>query len=501
MVDQIFYYNDPEAEPPLEVKHVVIDASQLEALPEEGLSHRPELTKIEFQNSVDESSMIVEIGDRAFNFCASLHSIFQMPSTLQRIGQAAFHLCSTLGFLHLPDGIQVIGEGAFESCVSLLTIRIPSSVLRLERATFRDCRQLRSIELPPTLESIGGVAFVGCLELVNIYIPDSVIMERNSFFFSGCTKLDFLAQRSEDDTTTSMDEAIVLGLRNRFTDLPIHEICYYQSYHSLEENLDRLKQMVSLQFYDFEQHVDDLGMSPFHVLSLSADPKPKLAEALTNKIVKENLAVDRLRRGCLDILKCRLCLLSPCSSSSSRMDSYYDQQQEQQFAPRLLSDAHGHGALFFACLNIAPGSTEMIKYMFRLNSSKELAQFGLPRWRDEIFSLIDRELDGNDGTRTTTMNEEEDDSSSANLDYQNRLQKIVLMGRHVARYRLKEKLSILELAVWKAAQRLEEPGGGGGSSKSSACQEHRQTCRTLCGADVITSNVLPFLSAAARDAD
>mmetsp|Transcript_29615 Transcript_29615/g.71274 ORF Transcript_29615/g.71274 Transcript_29615/m.71274 type:complete len:489 (-) Transcript_29615:54-1520(-) len=480
-MDPIFYFNDAEAEPPLEVKHVVIDASQLQALPADGLCHRPELTKVEFRNIGDgneSSSRMTDIGDRAFNFCACLHSIFQMPLTLQRIGQAAFHLCSTLGFVHLPDGIQVIGEGAFESCVSLLTIRIPSSVRTIERATFRGCRQLRSIELPQTLESVGGVAFFGCLELVNIYLPDSVnILGVN--LFSGCTKLEPLAQRSGDNT---MDEAIIMGLRNRFRELPIHEFCYYQSYHSLEENLDDLEDMVSLQFYDFEQHVDDLGMSPFHILSLSAEPNAKLAEALTNKVVKESMAVDRLRRGCLDILQCRFC----CWSRSSTRNWDY----EQEHVPRLLSDTHNHGALFYACLNIAPGSTEMIKYMFRLNASKELAQFGLKRWRDDVYNLIDRELDNNNENENTD-DETNMDEEDMNPDYQNRLQKIVLMGNHVARYQLKEKLSILELAVWKGA--LE--GGKSASSKSA----QRETCRALCGADIIISNVLLLMPEAARE--
>ena len=179
------------------------------------------------------------------------------------------------------------------------------------------------------------------------------------------------------------------------------------------------------------------------------------------------------------------------------MDSY-ERHQQEQYVPRLLSDAHGHGALFFACLNIAPGSTEMIKYMFRLNASRELAQFGLKRWRDEIFGLIDRELD-NDEQHTTNTNDTMDENDT-NFDYQDRLHRIVLMGNHVSRYRLKEKTSILELAIWKAALRLEAVNGSSASSNKSVVQHRRETCRTLCGSDVIISNVLLLMSeAAARD--
>ncbi|KAL3936915.1 MAG: hypothetical protein SGBAC_007870 [Bacillariaceae sp.] len=423
-MNQIFYFNDEEAEPPLEVKHVVIDASQLHALPDDALSRRPELIKVEFQNADEDSSSssssrssrLIAIGDRAFDFCTSLHSIFRMPSTLERIGQAAFQLCSTVGYVHLPDGIQVIGEGAFESCVSLLTIRIPSTVQVIERATFRDCRQLRSVELPPTLESVGGVAFFGCLELVNIYLPESVNVEGVNLLFTGCTKLEPLAQQRLGDDT--MSEAIVSGLRSRFRNLPIHKFCYYQSYQTLEENLDGLKDMVNMQFYDFDQHVDDLGMNPFHILSLSAEPKAMLAEALADKVVKANMALDRLRRRCLCILKCRFCWWRSSSRTTTAI--------EQDHVPRLLSDAQGNGALLYACLNIAPRSTEMIKCMFRLNASRDLPHFGLKRWREEAFRLIDRELDNENNNTSgdneaTTTNVEEDDS---NFDLQNRFQKI-----------------------------------------------------------------------------
>ena len=463
-MDPIFHFDNEEAEPPLEAKHVVIDASRLEVLRVRALYQHTELTKVEFRNTDKSSRRLKAIQQDAFHFCVCLHGIFQMPRTLERIGTGAFHLCSNLTYCHLPDSLQEIGEGVFESCVSLLTIRIPNSVRTIERATFRGCRQLRSIELPKTLEYIGGVAFMGCFELINICLPKSVNI-RGINVFVGCRLLEPLAERASHET---MDEAIIESLKDRYGELPVHHLCYYQSYDSLERNLKTLQNMITRQFYDFEEHVDALGMSPFHILALSAAPEAKLAEAIVDKIEEENFAVKRLRSRWLRILK----LCWPFSSKRTMVD------YNQDHVPRLLSNIYGHGPLFFACLNIAPGSTEMIKFMFRLNASSELAQFGLKRWRDEVYSLIDRELDN---ATTRDENTNDNDYDDRNLDYEDRLDKILVMSNHVARYLLKEKLSVLELGVWKVAL------------EGAPNPRNRETCRTLCGADTIVTNVLPFL--------
>ena len=61
-----------------------------------------------------------KIGDEAFHECSSLKSI-ELPSTstVTEIGNYAFRGCSNLREVTLNEGLQKIGDGAFYGCSSL----------------------------------------------------------------------------------------------------------------------------------------------------------------------------------------------------------------------------------------------------------------------------------------------------------------------------------------------------------------------------------------------
>jgi serine/threonine protein kinase len=74
---------------------------------------------ISFRNQNIESYVIPNsvtgIGDGAFSYCSSLHSVF-IPDSVTSIGDCAFWDCSSLSKIVIPSSVTSIGDGAFDDC-------------------------------------------------------------------------------------------------------------------------------------------------------------------------------------------------------------------------------------------------------------------------------------------------------------------------------------------------------------------------------------------------
>ena len=120
-----------------------------------------------------------------------------IPSTVEyngitynvtNISQFAFHDCTSLTSVTIPDSVTSIGSGAFYDCTSLTSITMPNNVISIGEWAFYDCTSLTSITMPNNVTSIGEWAFSGCTSLTSVTIPDSVT-SIGSRAFSGCTSL------------------------------------------------------------------------------------------------------------------------------------------------------------------------------------------------------------------------------------------------------------------------------------------------------------------------
>jgi hypothetical protein len=94
---------------------------------------------------------------------------YTIPSSVRRIGVAAFANCCGLTSVSIPNGVSTIPNWAFYECVSLNNVIIPASVTSLGREAFFHCTSLTRVRLPEHLADIGEGAFQECFALKAIY--------------------------------------------------------------------------------------------------------------------------------------------------------------------------------------------------------------------------------------------------------------------------------------------------------------------------------------------
>lgn len=198
-------------------------------------------------------------------------------------------------------------------CSSLLRIFVPSTISYIGAYCFKDCFQLQSIELPPTgLQIIRVEAFRRCTNLRNICISPETVLERG---YDKVFDYDSLLFSEEEDNIPDLDMDLdpefwetgdilegsssrtpntkkPLSIQNRYQNLPIHRLCYYQAHwSSLEESKGGMKSIEEEMEHLIHCHEETLPakydqatnnvpsiqqdhtlMTPLHILALSAKP-------------------------------------------------------------------------------------------------------------------------------------------------------------------------------------------------------------------------------------
>jgi hypothetical protein len=76
-------------------------------------------------------------------------------------------------------------------------------------------------------------------------------------------------------TVVSNFDDLVSKLLHRFDALPVHRLCYYQSYYPLTEAMKNLRQSMDAD-PSAGTKVDSFGMTPFHILALAQTPNLSL---------------------------------------------------------------------------------------------------------------------------------------------------------------------------------------------------------------------------------
>jgi uncharacterized protein YjdB len=123
---------------------------------------------------------ITEIGDYAFWGCSHLSSIEGgIPSTVKKIGTAAFEHCSSLTSLTIPSTVTELGSYAFGNCTGLTSLTIPASVKKIGNLCFNNCQKLQSFTVENSnFEYLGDNLFGNTdLSAATLYCPSENVLQ------------------------------------------------------------------------------------------------------------------------------------------------------------------------------------------------------------------------------------------------------------------------------------------------------------------------------------
>jgi hypothetical protein len=183
-------------------------------------SYSPKIISVEFEDG----SVCQSIGNYAFHNCSSLTSL-SIPNTVTSIGDSVFSGCISLNEIYInsieawckipfasgyanpltyakklylnnelvtnlviPDSVTSIASYAFDNCSSLTSVTIGSGVTSIGDHAFDGCSGLISVTIGDGVSAIGKCAFYNCNSLVEVSILGGVTSIGSSAF-SYCSSL------------------------------------------------------------------------------------------------------------------------------------------------------------------------------------------------------------------------------------------------------------------------------------------------------------------------
>ena len=96
-----------------------------------------------------ENGILNDVADREIN-----NGTFDIPKSVQILGDWAFYQCPSLVEIKIPDGIRSIGRRAFRFCSSLKKVTIPDSLNPkcIADGAFSFCPALKTVEVTESRE-------------------------------------------------------------------------------------------------------------------------------------------------------------------------------------------------------------------------------------------------------------------------------------------------------------------------------------------------------------
>ena len=162
-------------------------------------------------------SKLTTINDGAFQDCSSLTEI-NISTSLANLGNAVFRNCGcpikvTADNPNLSDVDGILfdySQMTLKYCpVSKSGVyEIPSTVMIIDNAAFSNCKNLTSITIPETIISISDYSFYNCSGLTGILTIPGSVFSIGTYAFEGCTGVTAFNVGSTNTYFTSVDGVI-----------------------------------------------------------------------------------------------------------------------------------------------------------------------------------------------------------------------------------------------------------------------------------------------------
>ena len=115
---------------------------------------------------------VTKIDGDAFHGCTDLTSI-AVPDTVTFLGNYAFADCVELTDVSLPETMRYVGNGAFANCPALTGVVLPDGLYEIYPYMFENDSALREVTIPASVGYIHYCAFYGCDNLETVYYGGS----------------------------------------------------------------------------------------------------------------------------------------------------------------------------------------------------------------------------------------------------------------------------------------------------------------------------------------
>ncbi|CAJ1926578.1 unnamed protein product [Cylindrotheca closterium] len=422
------------------------------------------LVNVNFQRD----GTLKKICEYAFRKCEALQKV-AIPPSVNRIEEFSFDGCSSLVELSLSVGLQDICRNAFSMCVSLKTVDIPSTVIVLSEGAFANCKALVEVNMVSGLEEIRANVFEGCCSLQAVAIPDTVswIGDMAFNFCIALVSVELLPTTTEirmgeavfnmcknlvnisiPSTFNDLEEGAFVGctllqqkyagrqiteaLKERFQGYPIHDLCYHAS-TTTEKELVSAAAAAENSGDDNRASPDDLvdvfGMTPFHILA-SGKQHMDLFRTLMNLYPTELLS---------------------------------------------RKDRRGNSPLGYLCIHVSKEAHALFQTIVQQEILDIANQLGLQKWRMEILDMANPLQDGHEEWSSTS--------------YINRRKCVETVYTKLEKYIIVEKTSLLEEALWKANNIMDDSI----TTTTTSRIVDRRDARFTSGASIVIPQVTIFL--------
>ena len=190
----------------------VVLPEDLEKLPSGTFENTPSL------KSITLPATLVSIGTGAFSK-SGLESI-DIPDSVTTINRSAFSDCSSLTCVRLPQGLEVIEAFTFTGCTSLVRIDfLPNGLQKIGEGAFRMCSSLTEVILPDTITEIVDDAFQSCTQLEQIILPQSLETLSKGFMYR-CPALKAVYFKGDADRWAVLYQALLDRLGTNVNKMP-----------------------------------------------------------------------------------------------------------------------------------------------------------------------------------------------------------------------------------------------------------------------------------------